>query len=221
MDFTTRETISTAHFNSTTVHNSSGFSVLPSAIHSLLEQIGSEEVLVVLPQLDLLLSRLSRASMVDIFNDETEQMVSIQDFLQNAKDEELEADLVLGGDEGKECTYNNGYMKRSRGTSGNDCICENWFHENHLGLKSSDEIPRDEDGEPIYEDFICQACAKICSFLTLYPPIIWAIVRQCDATQNSNKEGTMSAGAHSACASSLKLENGTTSFDPLEMDTAN
>lgn len=25
---------------------------------------------------------------------------------------EKEADLVLGGDEGKECTYNNGYMKR-------------------------------------------------------------------------------------------------------------
>ncbi|KAF9623628.1 hypothetical protein IFM89_003635 [Coptis chinensis] len=50
--------------------------------------------------------------MADIFDDETEQMVSIQDFLQNAEDEELEADLVLGGYEGKECTYNNDYMKR-------------------------------------------------------------------------------------------------------------
>ncbi|KAF9619337.1 hypothetical protein IFM89_006524 [Coptis chinensis] len=38
-------------------NNSSGFSVFPLAIHSLLKQIGSEEVLVVLPQLDLLLSR--------------------------------------------------------------------------------------------------------------------------------------------------------------------
>ncbi|KAF9616362.1 hypothetical protein IFM89_029616 [Coptis chinensis] len=249
--------------------------------------------------------------MADVFDDETEQTVSIQEFLQNAEDEELEADLVLGGDEGKECTYNNGYMKRQavfscltcvpdgnagvctacslschdgheivelwtkrnfRCDCGNlkfgefycklfaskdpensenaynqtfkgsyctcgrpypdpeaeeqvemiqCCICEDWFHENHLGLESSDEIPRDEDGEPVYEDFICQACAKICSFLTLYPPIIWAPVRQCDATQNSSKEGTVSAGVHSACASSLKLENGTTSFDPPEMDTAN
>ncbi|KAF9619231.1 hypothetical protein IFM89_005785 [Coptis chinensis] len=38
-------------------NNSSGFSVFSSAIHSLLKQIGSEEVLVILPQLDLLLSR--------------------------------------------------------------------------------------------------------------------------------------------------------------------
>lgn len=52
------------------------------------------------------------------------------------------------------------------------CICEDWFHEEHIGLQSGDKIPRDEDGWPLYEDFICQGCATDCSFLTFYPQII-------------------------------------------------
>ncbi|KAG1330328.1 Zinc finger protein [Cocos nucifera] len=58
------------------------------------------------------------------------------------------------------------------------CICEDWFHENHLGLNSSNEIPRDEEGEPLYEDFICQECAVTCSFLKIYPACIWATLKQ-------------------------------------------
>ncbi|EPS65222.1 hypothetical protein M569_09557, partial [Genlisea aurea] len=175
-----------------------------------------------------------------------------------------EADLILGGDEGKECTYNKGYMKRQaifscltctpkgnagvctacslschegheivelwtkrnfRCDCGNSkfgdffcklfaskdivnsqnaynhnfggtyctcdlpypdpnveeqvemiqcCVCEDWFHEQHIGLQSSDKIPRDEDGEPLYEDFICPGCAAAFSFLTRYPKIIVA-----------------------------------------------
>eukprot|EP01018_Ginkgo_biloba_P035687 Gb_35688 [translate_table: standard] len=27
------------------------------------------------------------------------------------------------------------------------CICEDWFHENHLGLESTKQIPRDDEGE--------------------------------------------------------------------------
>ncbi|PIA49016.1 hypothetical protein AQUCO_01300101v1 [Aquilegia coerulea] len=247
--------------------------------------------------------------MADVFEDEAEQTVSIQEYLKNVEDEELEADLILGGDEGKECTYNNGYMKRQalfscltctpdgnagfctacslschdgheiielwtkrnfRCDCGNSkfgefycklfankdientensynqnfkgsyctcgrpypdpdveeqvemiqcCLCEDWLHEDHLGLESSDEIPRDEEGEPTYEDFICQACANTCSFLMLYPPTIWAPVRQCGPSLNSGKEENVSAGTHSACASSSKLENCIVSLDTPNMDS--
>ncbi|GFQ07714.1 putative E3 ubiquitin-protein ligase ubr7 [Phtheirospermum japonicum] len=182
-----------------------------------------------------------------------------------------EADLVLGGDEGKECTYGKGYMKRQavfscltctpdgnagvctacslschegheivelwtkrnfRCDCGNSkfgeffckllaskdvensnnlynhnfkgtyctcdlpfpdpnaeeqedmiqcCICEDWFHEDHIGFEPSDKIPRDEGGVPLYEDFICQGCATVCSFLSHYPQTILASdISSCD-----------------------------------------
>ncbi|KAL0393674.1 UNVERIFIED_CONTAM: putative E3 ubiquitin-protein ligase UBR7 [Sesamum latifolium] len=52
--------------------------------------------------------------MADAFEDEVEgePTISIKDYLEAVEEEELEADLVLGGDEGKECTYGKGYMKR-------------------------------------------------------------------------------------------------------------
>lgn len=239
--------------------------------------------------------------MADIFEDEVEQTVSIQEYLKDVEEEELEADLVLGGDQGKECTYSNGYMKRQavfscltcnpdgnagvctaccltchdsheivelwtkrnfRCDCGNSkfgtfycklypskdpensdnsynqnfkgsyctcgrpypdpdaeeqvemiqcCICEDWLHENHLGLESSDEIPRDEEGEPLYEDFICQACAKICSFLLIYPPSIWASVGQCDAPASNVKN-------ESASEDTLKLEKCSASLDTPKAD---
>lgn len=34
------------------------------------------------------------------------------------------------------------------------------------------QVPRDEEGEPLYEDFICQGCAVECSFLTHYAQTI-------------------------------------------------
>ncbi|GFZ04991.1 PHD finger protein-like protein [Actinidia rufa] len=105
------------------------------------------------------------------------------------------------------------------------CICEDWFHEEHIGLESSDEvmlsanlvkldqfsipiwmtygiwsrIPRDEEGEPQYEDFICQVCSVVCSFLTLYPETIWASVRQHDAT-NAAKEKNVVEDMPPACS---------------------
>ncbi|KAL1556881.1 RING-type E3 ubiquitin transferase [Salvia divinorum] len=204
--------------------------------------------------------------MSDVFDDEVEAepTISIGDYLKSVEEEELEADLILGGDEGKECTYGKGYVKRQaifscltctpdgnagvctacslvchdgheilelwtkrnfRCDCGNSkfgevyckllaskdventenmynhnfkgtyctcdlpypdpnveeqvemiqcCICEDWFHEEHIGLQSGDKIPRDEEGEPLYEDFICQGCSVVCSFLTCYPQIISA-----------------------------------------------
>ncbi|KAH6783427.1 PHD finger protein-like protein [Perilla frutescens var. hirtella] len=204
--------------------------------------------------------------MADVFDDEVEgePTISMKDYLEAVEEEELEADLVLGGDEGKECTYSKGYMKRQaifscltctpaenagictacclschegheivelwtkrnfRCDCGNSkfgeffckllaskdaensnnaynhnfkgtyctcnlpypdpsaeeqvemlqcCICEDWFHEEHIGLSSTDKIPRDEDGEPLFEDFICQDCAVVCSFLAHYPQNILA-----------------------------------------------
>ncbi|XP_059662210.1 uncharacterized protein LOC132308210 [Cornus florida] len=234
--------------------------------------------------------------MADVFEEEAEPTVSIQEYLKGVEEQELEADLVLGGDEGKECTYASGYMKRQaifscltcspdgnagvctacslschdgheilelwtkrnfRCDCGNSkfgeffcklfpnkdienvensynhnfkgsyctcgrpypdpdveeqvemiqcCICEDWFHEEHLGLGSSDEIPRDEEGEPLYEDFICPACSEVCSFLTLYPQNIWAAVRQPDAA-NTAKEKNVLEDMPSACGSSGEFEN--------------
>lgn len=202
--------------------------------------------------------------MADVFEEETEQTVSLNEYLDEVEDQELEADLVLGGDEGKECTYVKGYMKRQAifscltctpdGNAGvctacslschdgheiielwtkrkfkcdcgnskfggsyckllaskdieNEenkynhnfmgkycscgrpypdpdvdeqvemiqcCICEDWFHEEHLGLGNEIKIPRDEDGEPLYEDLICHICSPLFSFLNLYPQSIHA-----------------------------------------------
>ncbi|CAN8230804.1 unnamed protein product [Cochlearia groenlandica] len=215
------------------------------------------------------------ASGGDFEGDEAEGTVSINEYIESMDAEELEADLVLGGDEGDECTYPKGYMKRQaifscvtctpegnaglctacclschdghellelwtkrnfRCDCGNSkfgalackllpskdtenpensynhnfkglycacdqvypdpnvedqvemiqcCICEDWFHEEHLGFKPSDDIPRDEEGEPVYEDFICQNCSPICSFLTLYPEKLW-VASHVDSTASAN-----------------------------------
>ncbi|OIW11115.1 hypothetical protein TanjilG_22922 [Lupinus angustifolius] len=212
------------------------------------------------------------------FDDEAEpSVVTIKEYLDEVEERELAADLVLGGDDGKECTYSKGYMKRQaifscltctpdgnagvctacslschdgheivelwtkrnfRCDCGNSkfgefycklfagkdaeniensynhnfkglyctcgrpypdpdaeeqvemiqcCLCEDWFHEEHLGLESSDEIPRDDEGEPLYEDFICKACSEVCFFLKLYPEVIWASGKQPDATVEVSK----------------------------------
>lgn len=245
--------------------------------------------------------------MADVFEEEAEPTVSIQEFLKDVEDQELEADLVLGGDEGKECTYMKGYMKRQaifscltcapdgcvgvctacslschdgheivelwtkrnfRCDCGNSkfgeffcklfpnkdiendknsynhnfkgqyctcgrpypdpdaeeqmemiqcCICEDWFHEEHLGLESSDEVPRDDEGEPLYEDFICQLCSVVCSFLALYPQTIWVAVKQPDAV-NTTEERDLVEKALSAGESSVGLKNGSCSLDPLKIE---
>ncbi|KAB2632920.1 E3 ubiquitin-protein ligase UBR7 [Pyrus ussuriensis x Pyrus communis] len=231
------------------------------------------------------------------FEDEAEHTVSIQEYLKDVEEQELEADLVLGGDEGKVCTYNNGYMKRQaifscltctpegnagvctacslschdgheqivelwtkryfRCDCGNSkfgeffcklspnkdveniensynqnfkgsyctcsrpypdpdveeqlemiqcCVCEDWFHEEHIGLDSSDEIPRDEEGEPLYEDFICKGCSAVCSFIRLYNQTILASGRQKDAPIESAKDKEVLSNMPLACGS-RKLEN--------------
>ncbi|KAF5938540.1 hypothetical protein HYC85_022799 [Camellia sinensis] len=224
--------------------------------------------------------------MADVFEEEAEAepTVSIHEYLKDVEDQELEADLVLGGDEGKECTYTKGYMKRQaifscltctpdgnagvctacslschdgheivelwtkrnfRCDCGNSkfgeffcklfpnkdvenvensynhnfkgsyctcgrpypdpeaeeqvemiqcCICEDWFHEEHIGLESSDEV-----------------CSAVCSFLTLYPQTIWAAIRQHETTKvtptNATKDKGVLEDAPTPCGSSEKLDN--------------
>lgn len=36
------------------------------------------------------------------------------------------------------------------------------------------QIPRDQEGVPQYEDFMCKTCSAVCSFLLLYPQIMCA-----------------------------------------------
>ncbi|KAG6482386.1 hypothetical protein ZIOFF_059017 [Zingiber officinale] len=237
--------------------------------------------------------------MADASEDETEQTVTIGEYIEELEAEELEADLVLGGDEGKECTYPGGYMKRqaifscltcvpsgnagvctacslschdghevvelwtkrkfrcdcgnskfgefscklhpdkepeNTGNSYNQnfrgcyctcgrpypdpdakeqiemiqcCICEDWFHENHLGLNSLDKIPRDEDGEPVYDDFVCEKCASIFSFLKLYPSSIWALPKQKNVPSVQSGTENMSVIHESSSGNDSTCENGT------------
>ncbi|EFJ18773.1 hypothetical protein SELMODRAFT_177978 [Selaginella moellendorffii] len=194
--------------------------------------------------------------------EEESEVMTIEEFLENQEAEEESADLVFGGDEGKECTYNEGYMPRQavfsclscapqgnagictacslachdgheivelwtkrnfRCDCGNSkfggkdcklwkekdaenkenaynqnfvglycichrqhpnpedehlgemlqcCICEDWFHEAHLGLLSSEKVPRDEDNEPLFDELICQNCVGRCSFLFRYQELL-------------------------------------------------
>ncbi|XP_022958642.1 putative E3 ubiquitin-protein ligase UBR7 isoform X1 [Cucurbita moschata] len=249
--------------------------------------------------------------MAEVFDDETEQTISIQEYLKEVEEQELEADLVLGGDEGKECTYSKGYLKRQaifscltctpdgnagvctacslschdgheivelwtkrnfRCDCGNSnfgdficklfsnkdvenannsynhnfkgsycicnrpypdpdveeqvemiqcCMCEDWFHEEHLGLSSIDEfllqIPRDEDGEPLYEDFICSTCSAVCSFLSQYPSSIWAVGRPSDISldvtmKNDAPEPILSL------STSVKHDDDTNAHDSANVD---
>ncbi|KAJ0802645.1 putative chromatin regulator PHD family [Helianthus annuus] len=245
--------------------------------------------------------------MADAFEEENEQTVSLNEYLDEVEDQELEADLVLGGDEGKECTYVKGYMKRQaifscltcvpegnagvctacslschdgheiielwtkrkfRCDCGNSkfgefyckllaskdieneensynhnfkgkyctcgrpypdpdveeqvemiqcCMCEDWFHEEHLGLDSTIKIPRDEDGEPLYEDLICHMCSPICSFLTLYPKTIFAAHQEPNSATPSKEKGVMQT-APSAAGSSTMPEDA--SSEPLTVEPA-
>ncbi|KAK1385570.1 hypothetical protein POM88_023305 [Heracleum sosnowskyi] len=75
----------------------------------------------------------------------------------------------------------------------------------NLGLESPDEIPKDEDGEPIYEDFICQAWSGACSFLSVYPQIMLVT---CKDSVASKSEGQNVENALPACVSSDDLEKG-------------
>ncbi|XP_037493885.1 putative E3 ubiquitin-protein ligase UBR7 isoform X2 [Jatropha curcas] len=88
-------------------------------------------------------------------------------------------------------------------------ICEDWFHEEHLVLEPSKEIPRDDEGEPLYEDFICKKCSAICSFLTLYPQTIWATGGQSgDVTVNTSKDKNVLEDINSGSGSGKEENDG-------------
>ncbi|WRX18893.1 hypothetical protein QQP08_011380 [Theobroma cacao] len=144
------------------------------------------------------------------FDDDGEQTMSINEYLESIEEEELEADLVLGGDEGDECTYSKGYMKRQaifscltctpNGNAGICTACCLSCHDGH-------EIPRDEEGEPLYEDFICKACSAVCSFLTLYPKTIRAAGGQPVAPVTTSKDKSVVEDIPPKDGGAGKLEN--------------
>lgn len=69
------------------------------------------------------------------------------------------------------------------------------------------QIPRDEEGEPLYEDLICHKCSPICSFLKLYPDAIWASSKQNPASQAEKNDSNVMEGP-SDHANGEKHENG-------------
>ncbi|KAJ7531680.1 hypothetical protein O6H91_14G054400 [Diphasiastrum complanatum] len=48
------------------------------------------------------------------------------------------------------------------------CICEDWFHEKHLGLLPDEQVPRDGDAEYAFDEIVCPDCVQYCSFLSSY-----------------------------------------------------
>jgi len=88
------------------------------------------------------------------------------------------------------------------------CICEDWFHEDHIGLNSIEEVPRDEEGEPLYEDFICHNCSPVCYFLKLYPDTVWDSTKQNSASQAGTADSNGMEGGSSGRADTEKKENG-------------
>ena len=70
------------------------------------------------------------------------------------------------------------------------------------------QIPRDEEGEPLYEDFICHKCSPVCYFLKLYPETIWASSKQDLASQTNTNDSTVMEGGPSDHANIEKHENG-------------
>jgi E3 ubiquitin-protein ligase UBR7 len=81
------------------------------------------------------------------------------------------------------------------------------------------QIPRDEEGEPLYEDFICKTCSTVCSFLTLYPKTIQAAGGKGDATYSNAKDKDVLEDVPTACGSG-KLENDICANNSSEKDNA-
>ncbi|XP_057520552.1 uncharacterized protein LOC130800860 [Amaranthus tricolor] len=243
--------------------------------------------------------------MDDVFEDDREkQTCTLNEYLDDVEERELEAEMVLGGDDGDECTYSNGYLKRQaifscltctpeefagfctacslscheghevvelwtkrnfRCDCGNSkfgnficklqpgkdienvknaynhnfkgtyctcdrpypdpaaeedeemvqcCICEDWFHREHLGLDSTEKIPVDDEGEPLYEDLICSGCSKACSFLAFYPQNIFVAPKKHEAVTNGEKgkgvlvEASCISADKISCDNSKSCDNG-------------
>lgn len=80
------------------------------------------------------------------------------------------------------------------------------------------QIPRDDEGEPLYEDFICKACSEVCFFLKLYPEVIWAAGKQPDATVQVSKDKGVLEEKPSTCGSEKQM--GDTSYNSPKIDDA-
>ncbi|KAK9716677.1 hypothetical protein RND81_06G250100 [Saponaria officinalis] len=94
------------------------------------------------------------------------------------------------------------------------CICEDWYHREHLGLEPSETIPVDEEGQVLYEDLICPGCSATCSFLTLYPSDIFVAPKKLDVEANDDKGKGILEETSSASAGSSKID--TVSYDLAE-----
>lgn len=81
------------------------------------------------------------------------------------------------------------------------------------------QVPRDDRGEPQFEDLICEGCATVCSFLKLYPDSIFASVQQQTAT-NSSKDKEVVEDAPLTVGSSKELNNGSSSIETPVIDNS-
>ncbi|KAL2902766.1 putative E3 ubiquitin-protein ligase UBR7 [Bienertia sinuspersici] len=157
--------------------------------------------------------------MDDVFEDEGEkQTYTLNEYLDDLEEREMEAEMVLGGDDGDECTYSKGYLKRQaifscltctpEGNAGFCTACSLSCHEAH-------EIPVDEEGEAIYEDLICPGCSEASSFLTFYPQSIFVAPKKHEVVANDEKGKGKLEEAPSTCATADKIMD--TTSDPSKL----
>ncbi|KAH7442950.1 hypothetical protein KP509_02G009500 [Ceratopteris richardii] len=92
--------------------------------------------------------------------------------LYSSKEPENEENVYNKNYKGVYCTCNRPYpdpdAAEDMGEMLQCCVCEDWFHEGHLGLSTIEEVPRDDEGEPTFDEIICQVCAESLDFLSHY-----------------------------------------------------
>ncbi|CAI7894936.1 unnamed protein product [Closterium sp. NIES-53] len=72
-------------------------------------------------------------------------------------------------------------------------VCEDWFHEHHLGLEPGFEAPED------FSNLICDHCASLkCRFLKLYPQLLLAPERAGDVPLCGNENKIQVVGKEEA-----------------------
>jgi len=69
------------------------------------------------------------------------------------------------------------------------------------------QVPVDDEGEPLYDELICQSCSAACSFLTLYPQQIFVAPKKHTETVIDVKGKGIAEQSSSDHASSCSVED--------------
>lgn len=88
----------------------------------------------------------------------------------------------------------------------------------YQSLLAIPQVPKDDEGEPMYDEFICGACSEVCFFLKLYPEEIWAAGKQPNETAQISKDKGVLEAMPSTCGSEKPMCD--TSYNSPKIDEA-